>query len=453
MSTDSLTEFLEETRAALPLGLDRWIRLLDDCVRAVRAGRSDVALDDDALRGYALADLADFRAHLHGAAVKRLSQLSTNEALLLSDWLAELVSRVSAHGEEALSLSERRFRVAIDRSNIAAFETDLIGYFTWLYNSKLPKAMGRDMIGTRIDDIMDPEVAATLEQARKDVLAGSHAAMDVTLRMGGEEFHRLFSFGLVQDETGEPLAFGGSSVDTTAIKRAQAELRRAVSFREQLMGILSHDLRNPLAAVRGITNLLQLEDDLPSKVDEGLARIDQSARRMSEMIETILDFTRLRFSEGGLPVARDDMDMGELCRDVMDEALAGHQGRRVALETSGDLFGRWDRPRMAQVLSNLLGNALTHGDEKEPVRLVAAANCTAVTVDVVNRGPTIPAEKIGTLFEPFVRGEESKHGRRRHGLGLGLYIAKQIVSSHGGTLTAQSLEGTTTFRIVLPRLE
>lgn len=106
---------------------------------------------------------------------------------------------------------------------------------------------------------------------------------------------------------------------------------------------------------------------------------------------------------------------------------------------------------MAQVLSNLLGNALTHGDEKEPVRLIVRADCTCVTLDVVNQGPTIATEQLQTLFEPFVRGEGSHQGRRRNGLGLGLYIAKQIVVSHGGMLTTQSCAGTTTFTVVLPR--
>ena len=106
---------------------------------------------------------------------------------------------------------------------------------------------------------------------------------------------------------------------------------------------------------------------------------------------------------------------------------------------------------MAQVVSNLLGNALTHGDEKEPVRLIAKADCACVTLDVVNQGPTIAAEQIATLFEPFVRGAGSNQGRRRNGLGLGLYIAKQIVVSHGGMLTTQSRAGTTTFTVILPR--
>ena len=206
-------------------------------------------------------------------------------------------------------------------------------------------------------------------------------------------------------------------------RRAREELSRGVVFREQLMGILGHDLRNPLSAVHGLAEILQLDDSLSPKARERLGRIEQAAMRMSEMIDTILDFTRIRFNDEGLPVWCSGMNLGELCRDVVDEALAAHPGREVSLEMSGDLCGRWDRARLAQVLSNLVGNALTHGDEKQPVKLIATSDSTSVALDVVNRGPTIAAEQIETLFEPFVRGAGSDLGERRHGLGLGLYIA------------------------------
>src|SRR5262249_35269424 len=155
------------------------------------------------------------------------------------------------------------------------------------------------------------------------------------------------------------------------------------------------------------------------------------ATRMAEMIDTILDFTRIRFSDEGLPVRRAEMRLDDLCRDVIDEAQAACPGRHIAFEASGDLRGRWDRARLAQVVSNLRGKALRHGDARQPVQLVATADSASVALDVVNQGPAIPAEQIETLFEPFVRGAGSEPEEQRQGLGLGLYIAKQIVVSHG----------------------
>ena len=132
MASGSLAATLEQIRAALPGNLQSWNALLDDCIRALRAGRPDVALDDCVLREYSAADIAAFRAHVHAAVRAQLPQLSTIEAFLLSDWLAGIDARVTLQGEAALRLSERRFRTAIDRSSVAAFETDLIGHFTWL---------------------------------------------------------------------------------------------------------------------------------------------------------------------------------------------------------------------------------------------------------------------------------------------------------------------------------
>jgi signal transduction histidine kinase len=235
-------------------------------------------------------------------------------------------------------------------------------------------------------------------------------------------------------------------------KRAQAGLSCEVVFREQLMGILGHELRNPLSAVLGFAEMLRSDATLSPEVKENLGMIRLAATRMSEMIETILDFTSIRFSEGGLPISRAEMNLGELCRQLVEEALAAHPGRLIPVETRGDLSGRWDGARLGQVVSNLVENALAHGDEKQPVKLIAQGAATVVTLEVVNRGPTIAADEVATLFEPFVRGAGTDRGRARRGLGLGLYIAKQIVASHGGTLTARSADGTTTFTVALPRL-
>ncbi len=442
-------EMIEPTLAG-----QRWGALLADVVRVLRKTQAGIDVDCAALAALTADELAAFRKSVYDAVEARLPWVATSEARLLADWFAALAARVSARDQrrshEALRRSERRFRQTIEHSTVAVWEFDLDGRITWVYNSKLPEALGVELVGRRINELMSADESAALDEAERHALqTGARTNMHVSLYLAGERFHRLFSFEVLRDDDGEPIGFIGSSIDTTELRRAEAELSRAVAFREQLMGILGHDLRNPVSAVRGIASLLQLDRSLPPKVLDGLVRIEQVGRRMSEMIETVLDFTRIRFHHQ-LPVSPSDMDFGELCRNVVDEVLAAHPGREVELEAPGDLRGHWDYPRMAQVVSNLLSNALTHGDGEAPVRLIVGAVSGFVTLDVVNRGPTIAPELLKTLFEPFVQGPATGMGKQC-GLGLGLYIAHQIVASHGGTLTAQSDEGATTFTVRLCR--
>jgi PAS domain S-box-containing protein len=474
MSLVTLSAVLEAVEAALPeivaspLGQEepsattqRWRSLLADCRRSLPSGGvglptggAGVGLPSTLIGTLGLDELTAFRTWVYDAVEARLPTMVTVEARRLADWFAALFAQVAAQqherSQEALRHSERRFRLAIDRSTVVVYETDLEGRFTWLYNSKLPQLVGGDMLGRRINELMSAEESTALDEVRAHALAtGERSIRELSLYIGSERLWRLFGFEVLRDAGGKPIGFAGSSVDTTEIRRAQIELSRAVAFREQLMGMLSHDLRNPLSAVRGIAGLVRLDPSLSPNVREGLTQIDQAGRRMSEMTETILDFTRIRFHHS-LPVLRSEMDFGELCRQVINEALAGHAGREISLDTSGPLLGQWDYARMAQVVSNLLGNALTHGDKKAPVQLIVTADPRAVTLDVVNQGPTIPAEQMQTLFEPFVQGSGNDDRERSRGLGLGLYIAKQIVASHGGTLTAQSRNRTTTFTVSLP---
>src|SRR5262249_47448693 len=144
-----------------------------------------------------------------------------------------------------------------------------------------------------------------------------------------------------------------SARDISARKTAEANT-------EMLMGILGHDLRNPLAAIQGLSGLLLLLN-LPDKGREGAQQINSAARRMTEMIETLLDVTRSR-SQGGLPIERRESDLAEVTRAVVEELRAAHPGREIRLRGSRTAPGTWDAARMAEVVSNLVANALTHGD-------------------------------------------------------------------------------------------
>ncbi len=180
-----------------------------------------------------------------------------------------------------------------------------------------------------------------------------------------------------------------------------------------------------------------------------MVQIEGAALRMSEMIETLLDFTQTRFA-GKLPISPAPTDLGELCGRVVGELAAAHPRRSIALEACGDARGRWDPGRIAQLVSNLVSNALTHGDPGAPVRVSVEAE-REVRLKVHNRGPAIVPEQMSALFEPFRRGSPA-HSSGTRGLGLGLHIVKQIAIAHGGSISVQSsAEEGTTFCVELPR--
>jgi PAS domain S-box-containing protein len=231
--------------------------------------------------------------------------------------------------------------------------------------------------------------------------------------------------------------------------RLHSELAQALAYRERVMGILGHDLRNPVSAVLSLSSTLAQRADVPERTKEGLRHIHCSAERMEQMIATILDFTQLRF-RGPPSLAREAFDFENLVRTVVDELRAANPGRDVTLDARGELRGRWDVSRMGQVISNLVGNALTHGARESPVTVSLTSDHDSVFMAVTNHGPAIPGEALGRLFEPFWQGPRGGAARSR-GLGLGLFIAQQIVQAHGGGIAVRSQNHQTTFTVRLPR--
>ena len=227
--------------------------------------------------------------------------------------------------------------------------------------------------------------------------------------------------------------------------RSQDELGKALEFREQVMGILSHDLRNPLSAVRMCASLLNKRDDLPSDVMRNVQRILLASNRMGEMIGTLLDFTQSRF-RSQLPISPEPMDLHEVVRVAIEELLATNPGRVIHFDGGGDGRGTWDPARIAQLVANLGSNALTHGSEVEPVRVTVRSGDDDVVLEVLNRGPIIAPELLPVVFQAFRRGstsdgsDASKRRSRVGGLGLGLYIAQHIVQAHRGTIEVRSTE-------------
>jgi signal transduction histidine kinase len=232
-------------------------------------------------------------------------------------------------------------------------------------------------------------------------------------------------------------------------RRANEELARAVRFSEMFVGILGHDLRNPLSGILTAASLLARRSD-SEKVVKPATRIVNSAERMGRMIDQILDFTRLRLGKG-IPLERRRIDLAEVCRLVIDEIDGADEAKRMQLDVVGDALGLWDGDRLSQMVSNLIGNALSHGRQAAPVSIrLDGREAQRIQLEIHNDG-AIPADVLPLIFEPFRNGTDRKEARSS-GLGLGLFISQQIVLAHSGTIQVASSEHDgTRFVVRLPR--
>jgi signal transduction histidine kinase len=239
-----------------------------------------------------------------------------------------------------------------------------------------------------------------------------------------------------------------------AIDQAIAEslvryTREVETARDRFFAVLGHDLRTPLSAIITSSQLLLETAELTDAQRRIVTGMERSGRRMTELVRDLLDLALSRLGSG-IPLECAEMDMADLVRDVVGEATASNPGSRVEVETTGLLVGAWDRARLAQALTNLVGNAMQHGSRSGVITVTARGdNLGAVTVAVRNEGPPIPPDRIDGLFEAM-KGDSPDRDRRH--LGLGLYIVDKIVEAHGGSIDVRSsdTEGTT-FVVSLPR--
>jgi signal transduction histidine kinase len=235
------------------------------------------------------------------------------------------------------------------------------------------------------------------------------------------------------------------------LRNALAEvdvLKEVQDLRELFIGVLAHDLSNPLGAILSAADLMLRRGSLPEVEYKATARIASSASRAVRMIDQLLDFTRSRLG-GGLPVRPVTTDLAKICRSTIDDFQSQHPDRVFALEVSGECIGSWDPDRLAQLVGNLVANAIQHGEPGAPARVQLRDDGEEVLLQVANQGEPIPAELLPTIFEAFRRRTGENPSR---GLGLGLFIARQIVDAHGGSIRVDSVAParTTTVTVRLP---
>ena len=207
----------------------------------------------------------------------------------------------------------------------------------------------------------------------------------------------------------------------------------AADLREHFIAVLGHDLRNPLAAVGATAELLVRRTE-PEIARLG-SRLKTTTRRMSALIDDVLDFARGRLGAGIGVQLEERHDMASALHDVVEELRQAHPAREIVEDLALDRSLRCDRGRIQQLLSNLLGNALTYGSPDQPIGVSAMTNAGWFVLTVSNGGTPIAPDDLPLVFKPYWRPQASKPGG---GLGLGLYICAEIARAHGGEMVVSS---------------
>lgn len=270
---------------------------------------------------------------------------------------------------------------------------------------------------------------------------------------------RFFNF-VVQPVRGPSGAFDtplNISHGVTEVVAARARLERdgesdrtRATFERQLIGIVSHDLRNPLSAIRMGVGLLLRQEDLHPKSLKAATRLHGMVERMVRLVNDLLDFTQARVG-AGMPIHRAPMNMHSVVRQVAEEVQMTFPERTIVIEAEGDGDGEWDHDRIAQVALNLVTNALKYSPDDHAIRVATRADGDRVVMPIFNAGAPIAAALLPHLFKAMQRGEGTV-GPQTRSVGLGLFIVKHIVDAHGGTIEVASVEGEgTTFTLALPR--
>lgn len=363
--------------------------------------------------------------------------------------------------EEQLRRSEERARLIIDGvTDYAIFMLDPEGRVT-TWNAGAERLKGyraEEIIGESFERFYPADALAAgdatreLEGAARD---GRYEDEGWRIRKDGTRFWANVVLTALRDVNGHLIGFAKVTRDLT--ERVQLEEQRvraaraeeALRLRDEFLAVVSHELRTPLTAIllglHGIHERLQNDDET---LAGRLARVLRSGQRLSALIDDLLDVSRI--AAGRLALARDDVELGELVARVVEslKPAAERAGCELRLDAPAPVIGCWDRVKLEQVVSNLLGNAIKFG-AGHPVDLLIRTDEQHVELVIADRGPGIDESDLQRIFERFERAASIRH---HGGLGLGLYIAERIVDAHGGVLKACRREGGgAEFVVRLPR--
>ena len=374
---------------------------------------------------------------------------------------AELLARVRSlmrtrQQAEAMRVREALFATTLSSIADAVITTDGAERVTFLNRiaEALTQWTNAEALGRRIDEVFVVVDERTRGAGENSLGLASQegkeldSVLPMTLRTrGGSEVPIEGSAASIGDGAtlGRVLVFR----EVAARRKAERAAKERAQFEEKLIGIVSHDLRNPLNVVN-LSASLMLSRKLLDETDTKAAQlIRSSGQRATRLVSDLLDFTRARLRPG-LPATRQVADLHLIGEEVLEEMRVTSSSERLRLEASGDGAGHWDPDRIVQLMTNLLSNALKYGLPGGEVLMRTTGEEDAVCIEVHNEGAPIAPELVPVMFEPMERGglTHTENGS----VGLGLYIAQDIVRSHGGTIeVTSSAEEGTTFSVRLPR--
>jgi signal transduction histidine kinase len=243
-------------------------------------------------------------------------------------------------------------------------------------------------------------------------------------------------------------------MDKALAQSVQRYSSEVAASRDMFLAVLGHDLRGPLSGIDMSAMLLAKPGLSDAARQQAAVRIKRASRDMNRLITDLLEYTRTRLG-AGIPIDRSVCDLGPVCEASLEDIRAGNPEQQFVQQMSGDLNLQADAARMQQALSNLLSNAVQHGSRRSPVTLTADGEADAIVLKVRNAGDPIPSDALQAIFEPLVQAPNASseaHERSKTSLGLGLFIVREIVLAHGGTISvASSLAAGTVFTVRLPR--
>jgi sigma-B regulation protein RsbU (phosphoserine phosphatase) len=358
--------------------------------------------------------------------------------------------------QDALTLAETKLRIALESADLHLWEADPVTGarryspgFARLLGMDAPQEIDYEQLVAAIE----PSDLAQARAAFASLLDAASELYRATFRINGADGVQrtvLSTARMVTATDGRPRQIVGLLQDISELARQRGQAEDRALFAEQMVGIVSHDLRNPLSTIRVGSQVLEMANPAPHQLPV-LQSINRAVARAQRLISDLLDFTMARIGQG-LSVDLREVALRELVAEQVDELSLAYPTREIRHVHEGDGTVVADAGRLQQLLDNLISNAVAYGDEAAPIVVTSQVHADAFVLSVRNHGTPIDAALLPTLFQPMVRGTD--FGSAHRSVGLGLYIVAGIVRAHGGDVVAHSsVEAGTTFTASFPAAE